>query len=168
VNEIALATASDRDVVLAKLDLARMALVEARTIQQVKKIADLSKAMKVYSAQQKLGKEVEDHAYAIFCEAMRRVGEMLRDTERASGTRGQLVGRGLIGPSSPAAPISDTPTLADIGLNYKESALAQKLALLPEDEFALVRDGATTITKVIRELKKRELAARPLPPFRGR
>ena len=163
MNEMALRKLSDRDAVLVKLDLARTALVEARTIQETKKIADLAKAMKVYSAQQKLGKEVEEHAYAIFCQAMRRVGKMLRETDRAKGAAG-------IGPVAIPERYRNeqTPTLAEIGLTPKESALAQKIARLPEEEFSLVRDGVATITKVLRELKKRELAANPLPPFRGR
>jgi hypothetical protein len=91
--------------------------------------------MKVYSAQQKLGKEVEDHAHAIFLEAMRRVGEMLAATgpngsgERSDGGR-------------PKITLVFKPTLKDIGLTTKESSLAQKIAALPEEDFQQIKEGA--------------------------
>jgi hypothetical protein len=84
-----------QDLVLAKLDTAKIALVEARNIRDAKKVADIASAMKVYSARQKLGEEVSAHAHAILAEAMKRIGEMLKETERAKGVlcpRRQLQG----------------------------------------------------------------------------
>jgi hypothetical protein len=53
---------------------------------------------------------------------MRRVGEMMKVTDRATGAAG-------IGPIAvPEKYCNQPPTLAEIGLTKKESVLAQKLA----------------------------------------
>jgi hypothetical protein len=103
--------------VAVKLDQAKRALMEAKTIQDAKKIADLGKAMLVYSRQQKLGKEVEQHANAIFLEAIKRVGEMMKATgpqgtnERSDGGRPKKTGT--------KSELVSKPTLAEIGLTKK-------------------------------------------------
>jgi hypothetical protein len=38
------------------------------------------------------------------------------------------------------------PTLADKGISFKESALAQKVAALPEETRELIKEGATKLT----------------------
>jgi hypothetical protein len=77
-------------------------------------------------------------ANAIFLEAMRRVGEMLQQTERAKGAtaipgvKGFSGSTNLVGPldqlnwlggTKSEPPSDDPPTLAEIGLSKKESAL---------------------------------------------
>jgi hypothetical protein len=57
-------------------------------------------------AQQKLG-EVENHARAIFVEAMHRVGEMLRETERNPGGRRET--------STDLVLVSDKPPTLELG-----------------------------------------------------
>jgi hypothetical protein len=52
-------------------------------------------------------------SYAL--EAERKMGEMLRETERADGGRPQKT-------SNPTLPVSDKPTLADLGLTKRDSA----------------------------------------------
>jgi DNA methylase len=143
------------DLVIVRLDSARLALIDASTIQDAKKVADISKAMEVYSKQQKLGKEVEQHANAIFLEAMRRVGEMLRETDRRGPEH--FCGGGSSG--SKKEPLPDAPpTLSELGLSKKESSLAQKLATLPEDDFAEIKAGAKSIVRVAKEVRRQERA----------
>jgi hypothetical protein len=89
--------------------------------------------MEVYSRQQKLGKEVEQYANAIFLEAMRRVGEMLQQTERARGGEHYHATNTKL--------VSVPPTLREIGLSLKESALAQKLADLPIEDFEQIKQS---------------------------
>ncbi len=63
-------------------------------------------------------------------EALARLGKLLKNMPKAEGTRGQLIGRGIIGGSRTVPPIS---TLEQIGLTRKTSAVAQQLAALPKD-----------------------------------
>jgi len=59
---------------------------------------------------------------------------LLAEMEKAKGSRGQLVSRGVIGPSGGRGPISEK-TLADYGINYDQSSKWQKLAAVPEEVF---------------------------------
>ena len=61
---------------------------DVRTIQGAKHIHDVAKAMRVYASEQKLGREVIGKARAVTFEALRRLGEMLRD---GTGPRGQAI-----------------------------------------------------------------------------
>jgi hypothetical protein len=67
-----------------------------------------------------------------FRRAERRWGELCRRSAKAVGTRNQRVGRGVIG-ARPAG--RGPPTLAEMGVSYKQSSRWQKLASLPDEEF---------------------------------
>jgi hypothetical protein len=131
----------EADAVIVSMQRASTALAEARTIQQTKKILDVAAAAEIYARRQKLGEEAEDLAAAIKVEALRKLGEMLQATPKAKGE--------LLRGSRQEPRAEPAPTLADLGLTKKESAVAQKLAALPEDEFAKVRDGHVSVAKAI-------------------
>jgi hypothetical protein len=58
-------------------------------------------------------------------EALRRLGEMLKASPKAKGVKGQFTG------GTKSEPLAETvPTLVELGLTKKESAIAQKLAAL--------------------------------------
>src|SRR6516165_3681157 len=114
------------DLVISRLDSARTALAEAKTISATKQIYDLAVAAQIYARRQGLSEEIIDYAHAIKVEALVQLGNMLKATERNGGTR--LTGGGTF-----SGPPQDLPTLADLGLDKKLSSLAQKLAgLSPE------------------------------------
>jgi len=68
------------------------------------------------------------------------MGDMLKATDRAKGSKGQLKGdvplgtKLSVGSTKLEPPTNDAPTLSDLGINKKTSSLAQKLATLPEAE----------------------------------
>lgn len=142
-------TVVETDAVVVSMNRARLALAEAQTIQQTKRIVDAAAAAEIYAKRQKLGEEASDMALSIKVEALRKLGEMLHASDKASGTRG-IVQTGMrgTGGTEPEPPV-DAPTLADLGLTKKESAVAQKLADLPDDEFEKVRAGQVTVAKAI-------------------
>ena len=70
-------------------------------------------------------------------EALRQLGRMLDKSDRAKGTAG--AGRPKKGGATRSLPKSETPTLAELGLNKKTSALAQKIAKLPDEQFEAVK-----------------------------
>ena len=145
----------ETDAVVATLSRARAALTEAKTIQETKRIVDAAAAAEIYARRQKLGDEASDLALSIKVEALRKLGEMLAASPKATGVRmaGSSVGGAKVEPPT------DTPTLADLGLTKKESAVAQKLAALPEEDFQQVRDGHVTVAKAIAAVD----ATRPTP-----
>lgn len=160
--------APDRDLVLVRLDAARKALAEARTIQETKAIADIARAAEVYAKRQKLAQQAIDSAHAIHVEALRKLGQILKAGPKAKGTRGQLKGTkdgsgatAVIGPEPERA-----PSYASVGLDYRTASTAQRLAGLPNGEFAKVRDGKVTVQAAIRGVRQQELAVRlTIPPL---
>ena len=159
----ALAVTLPHDPVLVKLERARLALSEAKSLQGVKQIADLAAAGKVYARQQKLGQESIDFAHAVQVEAMRRLGEILREAPKAAGTKGR--GRPFLGGARREPPNSRTqpPTLKEIGLTKKESSIAQTLADLPAAQFDQVRANTISITAAMREVVHAKRPSVPLP-----
>lgn len=153
----------ETDAVVASMRRASSALAEAKTIQQTKKILDVAAAAEIYARRQKLGEEAEDLAASIKVEALRKLGEMLQATPKAKGARA-VGGDHRSGGSISAPPESATPTLADLGLTKKESAVAQKLAALPEEQFAQVRDGHVTVAKALVAVAVTKLAKKRAAP----
>lgn len=136
----------ETDAVVASMNRARMALSEAKTIQQTKLIVDTAAAAEIYARRQKLGEEASNLATSIKIEALRKLGGMLEQTPRASGVKKAGT---VLGGSKLELPKNDAPTLAELGLTKKESALAQQLNTLPEEDYQQVRDGNISVAKAI-------------------
>lgn len=151
-NAVALVEA---DAVVVSMMRASSALAQAQTIQQTKKILDVAHAAEIYAKRQKLGEEAMGMAASIKVEALRKLGEMLKSTPRAKGE----ILRGSI--SVPRG--NDADTLAELGLTKKESAVAQKLAALPDEDFNQVRDGHVSIAKAIAAVESTKPKAAPPP-----
>lgn len=138
---------STQDLVILKLDHAKQALAEAKTIQQTKTILDIAGAWETLAKRQQLGDDAIAYAHEIKVEALRQLGGLLRATPRNEGTR--LAGR-AIGGSARELPKDPTPTLADLGIDKKTSMIAQQLADLPADQFKQVAAGTATVAMVLR------------------
>lgn len=139
------------DLVLAKLGTARTALAEAKTIQETKHILDVATAAEIYAKRQQLGEEAILYATSIKVEALRQLGNMLKETPRNTGTRLAGSTDGLGG--AIVEPPSTTPTLAELGLNKKISKLAQDIAELPDEQIEAVMSGVVSISKAIEKTK---------------
>ena len=134
-----------KDSVIERLSRASEMLVEAKSMQEVKKIMDVAGAAKIYAKRQQLGEEAVQHARSIELEAMRRLGELLSETPKNKGINGTK----LIG--SKQEPVRDlTPTLSDLGVNKKISSLSQQLARMPKKEFEQVRDGVVSMSEALK------------------
>ena len=77
-----------KDSVIERLSRASEMLVEAKSMQEVKKIMDVAGAAKIYAKRQQLGEEAVQHARSIELEAMRRLGELLIETPKNKGAQG--------------------------------------------------------------------------------
>jgi len=132
------------DLVITKLDTARAALAEAKTIQETKKILDVASAAEIYAKRQQLGEEAVKYATSIKVEALAQLGRMLKETPRNTGVRLLGGGNGAGGAISEPPAI---PTLAELGLDKKISKLAQDIAELPEEELEKVKEGIISINR---------------------
>ena len=122
-------------------------LAECRTIQDAKQLADMAEAAKVYAKKAKLGDEAIAYANEIKIDALRLLGEMLKKTGRARGSR--TVGGGGRSGGTVVVPPETAPTLADLNLTKKESAVAQRIAALPESKLEKLRTGELSIRQVV-------------------
>jgi hypothetical protein len=57
-----------------------------------------------------------------------RAGELLAESEKNKGTRGQLRGDVPVGGSAPLPPTDATPKLSDLGVTKTQSSVKQKAA----------------------------------------
>lgn len=135
------------DIVLQKLDTARKALAEAKTIQETKRILDVAAAAEILAKRQKLGEEAVQYATAIKVEALAQLGRMLKEMPKNKGTR-LIGGSEKYSGGSKVEPPEDIPTLADLGLDKKTSKLAQDIAALPEEKFEAVKSGLIALSNI--------------------
>lgn len=147
---------------LALYETATRALAEIKTIDGAKDLRDKSAAA-AYYARLANNRHLEVDALELRLRAERRLGEMLAATElnrgRASAGRTHLR-------SSETEPRESNPppTLADLGIDKKLSAEAQRLARLDETDFEdrlgrfrdqAFRDGGRISTRIIRDVDKK-------------
>jgi len=129
-------------------------LAEADTIQKTKELKDLALTAADWAKRKGMGEEAIRYARSYALEAERKMGQLLKETERAVGAdkagRVSLDGSRLL-PSNPP------PTLSELGLSKKESSEAQKLAELPEEQFHEIKEAKKTKTQVFREMKRAEV-----------
>jgi hypothetical protein len=138
-------TFGGREQTLAKLEQASALLLEVQRVQDAKQIHDVAKAARVYAREQKLGHEVVLKARGVAYEALRRIGDLLHQTERAQG--GQPYQEGST--PSESGGVERIPTIAELGLDYKTSSIAQQLHALPPEHFAAVREGRMTLNQAL-------------------
>lgn len=130
----------ESDSVIVSMTRASLALAEAVTIGQTKTIVDVAYAAEIYSKRHHLSEEAIGRALSVKVEATRKLGEILKAAPKATA---------FLGGTKKEPTRNEAPTLQELGLSKKESAVAQKLAALPEDQFEQVRLGNVTIAKAI-------------------
>ena len=127
-------------------------LAEATSVQKAKELKDLALTAKDWAKRKKLGNEVIANAnyYALMAE--RRLGELLKATER----RGREHDKGGGSKGTRRVPLPDAPpTLSDLGISKKESAKAQEIAELPQEEFEVMMSGKKTRKAAIKDSKRK-------------
>ena len=137
---------------LALMSEASRMLVEASTIQEAKELKDLALTAADWAQRKGLGDEAVQYAKSYAVRAERKMGEMLQATARQRPGEYQQDQR--------LHPVTIAPTLADLGITKRESADAQFLATLPEEEFEKVATGEKTIPAAKRETKRAAVITR--------
>jgi hypothetical protein len=130
--------------VLVLYERARAALVEARSVDEVKDIRDKAVAMQVYAKQARDRSLIED-ATEIRMRAERRAGELLAEMDKNKGARGAGPGRGKKAVAARDRLLDTTPKLSDLGVSKTQSSRWQRFAALDDETFE---------TRVIAEKKR--------------
>ncbi len=121
---------------LIRYEAARRALIEAKSVDEVKDIRDKAEAMRAYAHQAK-NRQLEVDAAEIRMRAERRLGELIVAQKETVGLNTGTAGKGRpsLGGANEEPPKDTRPTLAEAGIDKKLSSRAQKLAAVPKDEF---------------------------------
>lgn len=136
-------------MVLAKLDTARFALAEAKTVEEVLELRDQAAAMQVYTRQRDYSLECQNDAIEIKLRAERKLGELLKETVEHSGGSKAVMSSSLL-PEN---------------VSRTQSSRWQQAAELQEEDFEQhivdVRAQGETLTsegvrKKSREIKRKE------------
>lgn len=78
--------------------------------------------------------EAQNFAAELKVRAERKLGEITRDMPKNEGSKGQLIGPGIIGSNNVLPPI-DTPTYSELGLDKMAVSRWQAIASVPEERF---------------------------------
>lgn len=156
---------STGDIVLAKIDAARVYLAKAQKLQEVHNVIAMAEAAQVYAKRIHASRETSNSAAEIRLRAERRLGEILRSAPKNPGTAGRIIGPGRgkkNGGSKTELPFSEIPTHADTGVDKKLSSRAQMLAETPEPEFeaALAKGKQTDLNtnRIAKDLREKKHA----------
>jgi hypothetical protein len=139
-------------VVLRKMDAARVALAEAKSAPEYKRVADIARAAEEFARRQKLGEGLEIEAHEIVIDALAGLGDVLKREPKATGAAGGGVKNKSRG--SYVELRDNNPTLADLGVTKRESMQAQRLARIRDEKpevFRAIRKSETTANKAIAE-----------------
>ena len=109
---------------LVRYEAARVALKEARRVDEAKDIHDKAEAVRAY-ARQVNDTEMVSWASEIKLRAMRRMGELLKNGQAA----------GEIATAHRPKEVSGMATLKGLGVTRDASSLSQKIAAVPQEEF---------------------------------
>jgi len=129
---------------LSIISQASKLLAEASTVQEAKELKSKFLVIAEWAKQMKMGEEAEQKARAYALRAIRRMGEMLRETPKAKG------GENYHKIPTGTKPVPVPPTLAEMKITKQESAEAQKLADVTVQKFEKALETAKTAQEVLR------------------
>jgi len=137
---------------LVKYDAACRAIAEAKSVDEVKEIRDLSIAMRAYARQAK-NKELEADAAEIRMRATRRLDQMRQAQKETVGlSKGAAEKRGL--------PENPRPTLAEAGIDKNLANEGRKLGALSDTEFeTVVAETRKAVTSAAKNVVNRKTKA---------
>lgn len=139
---------------LVKFDAAKRALMEARSIDELKDVRDKAEALRGYIKQRDESHELQNDVAEIKIRAERRIGELIKEKQAS----GELAKRGGDRKSN----CSDSSLkLADLGISHHQSSDWQAVAEMPDEDFeehiATTKEigelTSAAVTKAARQIK---------------
>ena len=153
----------DKKDSLVILNQAEKLLIKATTIQETKELKDLFLTARDWAERSGQSKKIIQDAQAYAWLAERKLGEMLKATERQKPGQYKQKSNGNTG-----EPFEISPTLAELGLTKNESSQAQIAADIPEEISEAVKEGKKSrkaaINEERRKKKREKLKAKSLIP----
>lgn len=131
------------NTLIDRLEKATELLAEA-DIALAQEIIAVGKAAEEFARVKGLGEEGGRRSRSVTLRAQRKLGELLKEAPKNSGQ----IRRG-----SDLEPREKTPTLEELGVDKKESMVAQQIAALPQKKFDEVVEGKTTVRKALAEAR---------------
>jgi len=122
-------------------------LAEADTIQKAHELKNLALTAAEWAKRKGMGEEAIRYCRSYAIEAERKMGEMLKQTEREKPgpeKQDRLPG------------VTEPPTLAELGITKRESSEAQLIADLDDDDFMAVKSGKTSKKTAKKKHKQKE------------
>jgi hypothetical protein len=135
----------DAENALALLGRADVALAAADTVVKAKELRDIALTAGDWLKRRDASKEIVLKARALALDAERKMGEMLATASLAIGGRPKETGNIEL-------PVSDNPTLKELGISKRESSRAQALAKMPDEKFEEIKKGVKTLSQARREV----------------
>jgi N6-adenosine-specific RNA methylase IME4 len=151
---------------LLKLDQAYNALMEARTIDELKDLHDKAEALRLYVKQQNQSLEMQNACAELKIRAERRAGELLKEMERDPISKGGK--RSVFQPETPKSEYSKA--IDDAKLSRSTAYRWQTIAELPEDDFereiAETKNNSNELTssRILQKARRFVAKDKPEPP----
>jgi hypothetical protein len=112
---------------ISKLSIARRALIQAKSLNDVLDVCDMAAAIRAFAKAAGESLEIQNAASDLRLSAERKAGELLALMEKNEGGR-----------PSKTNDIKSSVSLADIGVTPKQSSRWQLAAKLPGEEYAAI------------------------------
>jgi DNA modification methylase len=153
------------DLIVVKVDKARLLLAEARNATDAKKVMDLANAAEIYAKRARLGEESIKYAHAIKIDAETLLGKFLAAAPKNKG--GNLATLKQRPTGSSRAPIG---TLDSLHITKKKSVESQMLAKVADENPKLHRaivNGEKTVSEARRALRRKAQAEQEAQAVKG-
>lgn len=108
---------------LARIDDARQALIEARTVKETKTLLDKSKAVAAFTRQQNMSREIQDYASEFVLDAQVKLGKLLIGMPKNEGGRPEKTCT-----KKEQVFLNENPTYTDLGIDRKDASQWQFIA----------------------------------------
>lgn len=139
---------------LVLLKHADQALAEATTVIKAKELMDLALTAADWLKRKNMGDDIVLKAKALALDAERKMGEMLKTIEKATGGKPYQQSSST---STIKVLVERRTTLNEAGISKKQSAKAQKLATIPKETFEEIKKGKEKVSHAIAKIKKEEV-----------
>ena len=151
---------------LIKLNAARKALSEAKTLQEIKEIKNIAIAVKAYAKAKGMGVEMKNEASEIEIRAIREMGKLIKEKQDA----GEMAKKGENQSNLVLEGNKVKSTLPEIGITRKESSTSKNLSAMSDENFEDIMDEIIenkkplTKTAMLREAAKKNTTKKFLIP----